>query len=1007
MRKILFVLIIISISYASFSQENVEKAKEYFELAKKNVAESFFDKAVENYEKASSIFKANGLDQNYVISELSLSELLINIGRIKEASEKLANIEDAGIASFGEKSKVVAHIYSLQGRIFFMNSNVNEAKLKMQKSLEIKSELFGENSVEAAMNMNDLALVYSQTGLLDSAVYFYEKNILIISNAQGTNSPLLPTSYINLSNLYITLGKYDEAIKMKNKVIEIVTATKGQYAPEIAEAYSGLGNAYIVKGEYKIAEDYLLKSNEIFIEIYGEDNYKIATNYINLGNICNNTGNYDYALQYYFLATKIFEAKFSENPELPSLYNNIGLVCRKQGNYPNAEIFFNKALDAKLKYGNEYNHQVAVIYSNLGSVYKQKKDTSQALENFEKSIEIMTTLYGKHNPSLVSPFLNIANIYFEQNKIVDALNYFQKSLIANSKIFEIENYEINPPLENFYDGIKYLEAMNGKAKVYMYLYSIDSNKVNLDKALNNVLLCDTLITELRKSIFSKEDKIRLNGEISNVFDNAIEIAFLIKQENFYNEIDDLMFYFIERNKTSTLLQSLADAKAEEFADVPDSLLMIEEFIKLSINSYNQKISEATSANEQNFYRDLLIEENKKYQEIIQIYKNEFPSYYNAKFNVTLSTISDIQEMLGENTALVNYYLSNRYVFAFVITKNESKVLATEFADDFLDDIKEFNEVIMSYLEKDVRRYEELAYEIFNTSFFFQFSEKINKIIIIPDEYLGTLSFEALFTEKYEGEVKDYKNYPYLIKKYNISYSYSATLLREISKIDYSTYERNDLFAMAPVFKKDNQQLFNGNQISTILGTEAEVENILSQFDNKKLTYDKLLNQDANEYRIKRALGQKQYKILHIATHGFVNFENPELSALILSNDPNKIEDGIMYSGEIYNLRLKTDLITLSACETARGKFSKGEGVIGLSRAFIYSGAKNLIISLWKVADIPTTELMTKFYQHLLDENKELEGKVNYSKALHDAKLEMIENKYGHPFFWSPFILIGE
>ncbi|MBN2892656.1 MAG: CHAT domain-containing protein [Bacteroidales bacterium] len=1007
MKKLFILFTVIFISTAIFAQDDLAKATENFNLAKQYTAHNNFDKAIECYNTSSTLFKKAGQIPNYVISELSLSELLINVGRIKEAGEKLTNIESDGITSFGEKSKVIAHLYSLQGRIAFMSSDITTAKIKMNKALDIKIELFGAESVEAAMNMNDLALVYAQTGQVDSAIYYYEKNISIIIANQGEESPLLPTAYINLSNLYITLGKYDEAIEMKNKVIDIVYQTQGEFSPEIGEAYSGLGNAYISKGEYKSAEDFLLKSNDIFTQLYGKDNYKIATNYINLGNIYSNTGNYDFALQYYFLATKILENNFAENPELPSLYNNIGLVCRKQGNYPNAEIFFNKALESKIKSTGELNHQVAIIYSNLGSVNRAKNDTAQAVLNFRKSIDIMTTLYGKHNPSIVNPLLNVANIFFEQSKIDTALIFFQKSLIANSKSFDNENIEVNPPLTDYYDGIKLLEALNGKAKVYMFLYSEDSLNLYLDKALNNILLCDTLITQLRKSVYSKEDKIRLNGEISNVFDNAMEIGYMIKLANYKPNIDELMFYFIERNKTSTLLQAIADAKAENFSDVPENLVDEEKFIKQNINSYSQKIAEAETARESNFYRELLLEQNQRYQEIVEIYKNEYPSYYNAKFNVSLSNTKDIQETLDANTAMINYYVSNDYIFAYIITNNETQLIMSEFSDDEIYNIEEFNDVILSYLEDDIKKYETLAYQIYEHLFFFKLPSRITRLIIIPDKILGTLSFDALFYEKYNGAVKDYINYPFLVKNYNISYSYSATLFNETSKIDYSKTDREDIFALAPVFKPDNPQVFNDNAISTIMGTETEIQNLEKEFEDHKFTFESLMNQQANEYLVKRALNLKSYKILHIATHGFVNFENPELSALILSNDQQQIEDGILYSGEIYNLSLKTDLITLSACETARGKFSKGEGVIGLSRAFIYAGTKNLIISLWKVADIPTTELMTLFYKHLLDDNKKLQGDILYGDALHKAKLDMINGRYSHPFFWSSFILIGQ
>jgi CHAT domain-containing protein len=148
----------------------------------------------------------------------------------------------------------------------------------------------------------------------------------------------------------------------------------------------------------------------------------------------------------------------------------------------------------------------------------------------------------------------------------------------------------------------------------------------------------------------------------------------------------------------------------------------------------------------------------------------------------------------------------------------------------------------------------------------------------------------------------------------------------------------------------------------------------------------------------------KYKVLHFATHGFVNSERPELSGLVLAQDTTGGEDGVLYSGEIYNLKLNADLVVLSACETGLGKIQKGEGIIGLTRALLYAGAKNMIVSLWQVADESTSDLMVDFYKNSL-ENK---GQIAYSEALRNAKLKMIsEGRYAHPLYWSPFILIGK
>jgi CHAT domain-containing protein len=133
----------------------------------------------------------------------------------------------------------------------------------------------------------------------------------------------------------------------------------------------------------------------------------------------------------------------------------------------------------------------------------------------------------------------------------------------------------------------------------------------------------------------------------------------------------------------------------------------------------------------------------------------------------------------------------------------------------------------------------------------------------------------------------------------------------------------------------------------------------------------------------------------------VDEKNPELSRIFLQSG-NSNEDGNLYSGEIYNLQLNANLVTLSACQTGLGKISKGEGVIGLSRALVYAGAKNIIVSFWSVADESTSELMQNFYKELLNKNN-----GNYTASLRNAKLSLIASeKYAAPYYWAPFILIG-
>jgi CHAT domain-containing protein len=148
----------------------------------------------------------------------------------------------------------------------------------------------------------------------------------------------------------------------------------------------------------------------------------------------------------------------------------------------------------------------------------------------------------------------------------------------------------------------------------------------------------------------------------------------------------------------------------------------------------------------------------------------------------------------------------------------------------------------------------------------------------------------------------------------------------------------------------------------------------------------------------------QYRILHFATHGLLNSERPELSGLVFSliDREGKPQDGFLRLHKVYKLQLNADLIVLSACETGLGKEIKGEGLIGLTRGFMYSGAPRVVASLWNVDDLATAELMKLFYQGMLKDG------LSAGASLRAAQLELSRQKrWASPYFWAGFVLHGE
>jgi CHAT domain-containing protein len=195
----------------------------------------------------------------------------------------------------------------------------------------------------------------------------------------------------------------------------------------------------------------------------------------------------------------------------------------------------------------------------------------------------------------------------------------------------------------------------------------------------------------------------------------------------------------------------------------------------------------------------------------------------------------------------------------------------------------------------------------------------------------------------------------------------------------------------------------GLPLARLNGTRAEAEQISKLAKTSGSQADVWLDLDANEDNLS-ARDVSKYRIIHVATHGLLNAERPQFTGVVLSLVGNKTHDGFVRTDEVFNLRLGSPLVMLSACETGLGKEKRGEGVMGLTRAFMYAGAPTVGVSLWSVADKSTADLMTDFYRRLLSTG---EGTPS-SSALRNAQLAMISGKkYSAPFYWAPFVLVGD
>jgi CHAT domain-containing protein len=311
-----------------------------------------------------------------------------------------------------------------------------------------------------------------------------------------------------------------------------------------------------------------------------------------------------------------------------------------------------------------------------------------------------------------------------------------------------------------------------------------------------------------------------------------------------------------------------------------------------------------------------------------------------------------------------------------------------------------------------------------------------RLLVVADGALNYIPFEALATSSASA---DYVAAPYLVKSNEIVYAPSASVIGAIRQQSKPVTGKQMLVIADPVFNSNDARArgataapgtgalrglgiesaitdvtgqgavataesakMQGLPLARLSGTRTEAEQIAMLGKTSGAATETWLDLDASEENLETR-DVANYRVVHIATHGLLDAERPQFTGLVLSLVGNKTEDGFLRTDEVFNLRLSSPLVMLSACETGLGKEKRGEGVMGLTRAFMYAGAPTVGVSLWSVADKSTAELMTDFYRRYLGAKP-----MAPSAAMREAQLAMIAGKkYSAPFYWAPFVLVGD
>lgn len=1049
--------------------QHLDVAESYYKLGNIYNEKGEYTEAIKSYFEVLEIYSAHYSSESSEMADLyeSIGIAYENAGdpnKAIEFKEKSLNIR---LRLLGSEHIDVASSYNNLSYSYNSLGKYDEAIELSQKALKIRLNFLGYDHLNVADTYSNLCVSYYYKGDYDKAIEYTQKALDIEISQLGINHPAVAESFNNLSVLFQEKGEYDKAIEFQEKALNIRLNTLGIDHIDISDSYNNLGTIYQDKGEYDKAIFFYQKSMDMRLRKLGDRHPNTAMSYNNLGNVYMDKGNYDQAILFHQKALNVrLDVLNAYHPDIGLSYNNLGNVYAEKGQYDKAFLLIQKALDIYLESLGDEHVSTAMAYGNLGRIYSEKGDYEKAILFHQKALNIILKLFGSEHPLVAYSYINIGVSYADQHMYKEAMLFYQKALDIRLKVhgdnhpdvaitynnlgsihFDRNEYE-----EAFFSYLEALKACGYKNQDFSEVNSLDyllyilkglilctkeqylksKDTKYIDSSLNFVSQAIAALNYLASTLI-EDSQIFWQDKSYPIYEQSISTNLLKADITQDSSFRLTTFNYSEKSKASQLQAQLKAAEALAFAGIPDRLTQNEYDLRIDITWREKQrqalLDQGKSETDTTVLRisSIIFDLRQEYDSLKQRLEKDYPDYYRAKYDLSTVSVDYVQDsLLRPNQSLVEYFVGDSSIFIFLVQPEYYEVVQVDKEPEFEQWVEDMtrNGIYGYYAlkpedrddvlkDKSLRNYSESAHRLYEKLIApVKAKLKKDKLIIIPDGVLGYVPFEALLTER-PVRYDAIGRYKYLLEEHQISYCYSATLLREMRNRKHKQEPSQELLAMAPFFLGDVEQLVSYVDTSDVLiaslnptrdsldalpNSGEEVAKITSLWDGTP-KYAK----DATMELFQKTAGE--YRILHLSTHGEADDRVGDYAYLAFGMPAANGTFEKLYARDLYNLSLNADMVVLSACETGIGKLQRGEGIISLARAFAYAGAKSIVTTLWKVKDQQTKDLAVSFYKYL-------HNRKSKDEALQLAKREFLEkNKKNtellHPYFWAGFIGIGD
>ena len=874
--------------------------------------------------------------------------------------------------SYIEKFKLYDRYYH-DAELLSLRTDYNERTEKQEIDLNRKA-LDGFRSILPAIEKdgNDsLAFhCYYRIGTLEH--YFDSLELAMVSYQRsislGKEQPTLPDSflfhpYLFAGSIFYDFDQFDSAILYYQRAEQL----NNQYPVSLDGAnrlYNMMGALFYEMGNYKKARNYFEKSISTLSP--SESYYKdLLNNYrINLASTLNKLEEFD-------KADAIYRELLPSNINRNEILHNMGTIRLNTGALHKAIEFFKQV--------NYTNNKTIRLYNDIGYSYSNLGKPDSALLYFEKALEENRKWNGNQKTTPHGQTLKYLGDEMADNKnYPEAARYYQEAIMQFYKDFNDSNLFSNPTrYSGVFSYIPLFHTLVAKGEIMEKWYHNEKKLELLKASLQTYQSAYRLADYVERIYDSDESRLFLNRIKHTVHSKPIDVSILLFELTRDKIYLESAYQFDQQNKASVLAFNLTSQQFRKENSHQKGLLAKEASLRSNITTLSLKASQTTDSASINSLneaiRDMEIQLGSMQDQI-----KEDPEWGKRIFIRRIPSTSRLQQTLDEHTALLSYHLSNDNILLLLITDNRFEYFRLPVTDSFIRQVETLKRSLSAMSNADYDG-SPTAKALYTT--LVKPVEKsirgIDRLIIVPDDELHYLPFEAMQDERQH----------YLVERFSIQYLYSTALFDHENNLE----SNESILAMAPFTSIEIHDTM-GNDLTRLPSSKEEIDHLKGKI---------LLDSAATKSAFLSMASQ--YGILHLATHAQANNEDPLRSYIAFYPGGGEFK---LYAAEIYNLDLRSvRLVLLSACETGAGRLVKGEGILSLSRAFAYAGCSNVITSLWKAQD-RTTAYITQRLHHYL------ENGYTRDHALRQAKLDLLKSnnidpRFKTPNYWAHLIYIGQ